>query len=232
MNPSLRKRQGYWWSESRIVETDRQGLLSTSLDQVQSGITIAATDLPHQPLIYVNDYFLQMTGYDPEEVLGKNCRFLQGNRRNEKTADKIRTALKDRQSIRVEIENLTKSGKAFWNQLYLSPIVTPVGMKGEYFIGIQTDISELVKLREVRVKAAHLEAVRASLTRSQHELNNALSIILGAVDFMEAKTAEDKESIAKIESACQRISDFNKKIQELETVSFEEYTDSTKMLKI
>eukprot|EP01125_Pyxidicula_operculata_P018901 TRINITY_DN6781_c0_g1_i2.p1 TRINITY_DN6781_c0_g1~~TRINITY_DN6781_c0_g1_i2.p1 ORF type:complete len:610 (+),score=126.75 TRINITY_DN6781_c0_g1_i2:121-1950(+) len=96
-------------------------------------------------IIYVNDTFEKLTGYKREEILGVNCRFLQGKYTDQKTVDKIRKALANGSAIDVELLNYTKDGTAFWNNLMMLPLHEEGKKSGEvqYFIGVQKDITSL-----------------------------------------------------------------------------------------
>lgn len=105
--------------------------------------SVLITD-PHQednPIIYVNEVFTTNTGYTKEDVLGKNCRFLQGAKTNPDDRKKIREAIAAKRSVTVEILNYRKDGTAFWNEIFVSPIFSEDD-ELLYFIGIQQDITQ------------------------------------------------------------------------------------------
>ena len=116
------------------------------------GITIVDARFPDMPLIYVNEGFERLTGYSPEEVLGRNCRFLQGDETDSSAAQEIRRALRERRECTVEILNYRKDGTRFWNRLALTPIQDDAGQLTHY-IGIQSDITAR-KEAEEQLKAA------------------------------------------------------------------------------
>lgn len=98
------------------------------------------------PLIYVNDNFCRLSGYSREEVLGKNCRFLQGSDTNSADIALIAAAIKERECCYQDILNYKKDGTPFWNRLMLIPINTDV-LGVRYYIGIQHDITDKVMAR-------------------------------------------------------------------------------------
>lgn len=77
---------------------------------------------PDNPIVLANRSFLDETGYSSEEVIGRNCRFLQGPQTDPDAVDKIRAAVSAEQEITIELINHRKDGTPFWNQLYISPI--------------------------------------------------------------------------------------------------------------
>jgi len=106
-----------------------------------NGIVITDYRQPDNPVIYVNPAFERVTGYRAPEVIGKNCRFLQGRDRHQPGAEAIRNAIAKGQSCRVILRNYRKNGKPFWNELAISPIFNEVG-EITHYIGIQSDVTE------------------------------------------------------------------------------------------
>ncbi len=127
-------------------------LKERALNVAAEGITIADMRLPDQPLIYANEGFERLTGYPIDYVLGKNCRFLQGEDADPATVKKIRDALKSGNECTVEILNRTKNGKLFWNRLSLTPIRDPSGAITHY-IGVQSDITATKRAEEATQEA-------------------------------------------------------------------------------
>ncbi len=91
------------------------------LNKLQFAITVVDVDLPDQPLIFVNDAFKTLTGYG-EEVVGQNCRFLQGGADNEEPRAELRLAIKERRRTQVLIQNRHASGETFFNLLLVEPV--------------------------------------------------------------------------------------------------------------
>ncbi|KAM7256107.1 hypothetical protein ACFE04_011848 [Oxalis oulophora] len=120
----------------------RQGIdLATTLERIEKNFVISDPRLPDCPIIFASDSFLELTEYTREEILGRNCRFLQGPETDQATVDKIRMAIKEQKEITVQLINYTKSGKKFWNLFHLQPMRDHKG-ELQYFIGVQLDGSE------------------------------------------------------------------------------------------
>ncbi len=115
-------------------------LKDRALDVAAEGITIADARLPDRPLIYVNEGFQRMTGYRADEVLGQNCRFLQGTSTDAAATAEIRAALAGQRACVVEILNHRKDGTPFWNRLSITPVRDAAG-EVTHFIGIQSDVT-------------------------------------------------------------------------------------------
>jgi phosphoserine phosphatase RsbU/P len=116
-------------------------LKDRALSSCAEGITITDPRLPDNPLIYVNQGFEHLTGYTADEVLGRNCRFLQGRGSDSEAVAAIRGAVRAERPCLVEILNYRKDGSPFWNRLSVTPVRDAEG-RTTHFIGIQSDISD------------------------------------------------------------------------------------------
>ena len=97
-------------------------LLYRAIAASSNGITISDPNQPDNPLTYVNRSFELVTGYSAEEVLGRNCRFLQGPEGDQPTLGELRAALREEEDCRVLLRNYRKDGTPFWNELSVSPV--------------------------------------------------------------------------------------------------------------
>ncbi|SFP60035.1 PAS domain-containing protein [Salibacterium halotolerans] len=125
-------------------------LLMKTLDAAGSGIIITDPDQQDNPIIYANKGFSHVTGYETEEIIGFNCRFLQGPDTSEAEVDKLRRAIQELSAVSVQIVNYKKDGTPFWNDLHMEPIYIEEEEK-YYFAGVQKDIT---KQRSAEDKAA------------------------------------------------------------------------------
>ena len=130
-------------------------LLYRAVAASSNGITISDTNLPDEPLIYVNRSFELMTGYSSEEVLGRNCRFLQGTDGNQPALLEVRAALQEGRDCQVLLRNYRKDGTLFWNELRLSPVHDERGRLVN-FVGVQNDVTAR-KRAEEELRRAHAE---------------------------------------------------------------------------
>jgi PAS domain S-box-containing protein len=113
------------------------------------GVVIADARAPDMPIVFVNPAFERLTGHAASDVLGRNCRFLSGQRTDPGTRAALRQAIEARRPITVEIENRRKDGTWFWNRLSLSPIPSASGAS-DLIVGVQEDVTARV-LAERRV---------------------------------------------------------------------------------
>ncbi len=136
-------------SDLKLVEETLR-LRERALAATNNGIIITDARLAFNPVIYVNRAFEQITGYSTTDVIGQNCRFLQGPDTEQSALDELRLSIKAGKSCKVVLRNYRKDGVLFWNELSISPIHDENG-KLSHFIGIQTDISHR-KLAEVHLR--------------------------------------------------------------------------------
>lgn len=160
-------------------------LLKAALEYIEDGFTISDMQQPDQPLIYVNPGFTQLTGYTAQEIIGQNCRFLQGIERDQHALAIVRNALQKSEPCCVILRNYRKDGTPFWNELSLYPLLDPQGILTHY-VGVQHDISEIVE-RSKRLINAERESAQAA---EQHAhsllLLNEMSRALNAASTEDA----------------------------------------------
>src|SRR4051812_45206300 len=139
---------------------------------IATDITFTITDprQPDNPLIWVNPSFTRVTGYESAEVVGRNCRFLQGPATDPATVATIRTALEERSTVTTTLLNYRKDGTAFWNQLSISPVFDGAGQLVS-FVGVQTDVTERVRVEGERESAFAAEQA----ARQEAELARAVA---------------------------------------------------------
>lgn len=123
-----------------------------------SGMVLVDALAPDMPLVYVNSAFEEMTGYLREEVMGLNCRFLQGDDKHQPALVILRQAIKDQVECTVTLRNYRRDGRMFWNELRIAPLTDPSG-RITHFIGIQNDVTERV-LNEEILREDHAELDR------------------------------------------------------------------------
>nr|AML77889.1 putative LOV domain-containing protein [Cosmarium granatum] len=142
--PSAAEAQAAEEEEGDVDRKNRKGMdLATTLERIQKNFVITDPRLPDNPIIFASDDFLELTEYSREEIIGRNCRFLQGPDTNPKTVQRIREAINAEEDITVQLLNYTKSGKPFWNLFHLQAVKDTKGAL-QYFIGVQLDASQYV----------------------------------------------------------------------------------------
>jgi PAS domain S-box-containing protein len=141
-----------------------------ALNSANSGIIITDNTQPDNPIIYCNKAFETITGYEHNEIIGHNCRFLQSQDRSQPERSILKACIEEGKECRVEIRNYRKNGTLFWNELYVSPVQND---KGEvtHFIGVQNDITDR-KRAENDLREEKLSVEKKIQTRTQELIDN------------------------------------------------------------
>ncbi|MFM9154263.1 MAG: PAS domain-containing protein [Methylocystis sp.] len=122
-------------------------VLTQILDSCVNGVTLTDPDLEDAPIVYANKAFEDMCGYPKEEIVGRNCRFLQGKDRDQPEIDKLRQAIKKGEAVEVTLRNYKKDGVLFYNRLDIKPLLDDRG-NIVYYLGVQYDITDQVNAKQ------------------------------------------------------------------------------------
>jgi PAS domain S-box-containing protein len=154
-------------------ERDR---MARAVDAAPLGVTLSDPSREDNPLVYANDGFIELTGYDREAALGRNCRFLQGPNTDPETVAEIRAAIDDERPVSVVIRNYRADGTEFWNSLSISPVRDATG-EVNHFIGFQQDITARIeRQRQIETLGRYL----------RHNLRNRMNVVTGMAELIKA----------------------------------------------
>jgi PAS domain S-box-containing protein len=134
-----------------LIEPDYR--LMTALSGSQQNFAISDPSLPDNPIVYVSQGFLELTGYTLNQVLGRNCRFLQGPGTDQNAVDVIRKGIKDGVDTSVCLLNYKADGTPFWNQFFIAALRDAEGNIVNY-VGVQCEVSKAVVENQVAEKLA------------------------------------------------------------------------------
>ena len=124
------------------------------LDEAPIGISIAESGGEDNPLIYINDHFEELTGYDPGAAIGEGCRFLQGDTTREEPVAAIRDAIDNAEPVTVELRNRRADGTEFWNRVTIAPLTDSEGTV-ENYVGFQEDVTDRKEREQERATLEH-----------------------------------------------------------------------------
>ena len=158
----------------------------------QTRMSVCLTD-PHQPdnpIVFCNEAFERLTGYRHQEIVGRNCRFLQGPSTDQQQVARLREAIDEEKVVVVELLNYRKDGSTFWNTLHLGPIYDADG-KLKYFFGSQWDVTDIYQSR------ADERHAKATAREVSHRLKNVFAVIGGIVNIT-GRAMDARDVAAKI----------------------------------
>ncbi|WP_308914844.1 PAS domain-containing protein [Jannaschia sp. LMIT008] len=173
----------------RALGIDPATLYEQSLQQTRMAITLTDPFQDDTPIIYANRAFVELTGYDLGQVIGRNCRFLQGPDTASEAVDAIRDAIAAREVRVVEILNYRSDGTTFWNALHVGPVFDEGGALTHYY-GSQWDITDVVHERE---RSALQVQVADEL---QHRTGNLFAVI-GSILRATARNETDVATVVE-----------------------------------
>ncbi|WP_420124398.1 PAS domain-containing protein [Nakamurella sp.] len=129
---------------SLIPQALLPGILTRAAQEASVAITVADVIAADQPLVYANPAFERLTGYGTSDIIGRNCRFLQGGQHDPQERAAIRQAIDQGRAVDTLILNFRRDGRPFWNEFHLSPVRNPAGRLTHY-IGYQLDVTDRIE---------------------------------------------------------------------------------------
>ncbi|WP_271079533.1 PAS domain-containing protein [Aurantiacibacter sp. MUD61] len=172
-------------------------LFEQAMAQTRMAVCLTDPSLPDDPIVFCNEAFQQLTGYRRDEIVGRNCRFLQGPDTDQAQVAKIRDAIRSEEVVVVEILNYRKDGTRFWNTLHLGPIYDEEGNL-KYFFGSQWDVTDI---HLSRAEERHAKAMAREVS---HRLKNVFAVIGGIVNIT-GRSMDAKDVAAKINERVQAL---------------------------
>lgn len=200
--PSAIERSGQAAGEG--VQDRHSDIFFAAVETTRMPMIVTDPRLPDNPIVFCNRAFTQMTGYAESEIVGHNCRFLQGPDTDRNVIAEVRAAIAERREISVEILNYRKSGAAFWNALYISPVFDHDG-RLVYFFASQLDISRRREAEEALRQAQKMEALGQLTGGIAHDFNNLLQVVSGYTDILQSGLKKIPDAPARLERAVAQI---------------------------
>ncbi|MFB6136543.1 MAG: bacterio-opsin activator domain-containing protein [Halobacteriaceae archaeon] len=166
-------------------------LKERAMDEAPVGIVVSDPDRPDNPLVYANDAFAELTGYPKEDVVGRNCRFLQGPRSDPDAVGAMREAIDAGEPVSVELLNYRADGDPFWNRVDVAPVRDADGDVTNY-VGFQTDVTAR------KAVELDLEAERRDLERLVHRINGLVQDVTRRLVESETRAEVEREVCARV----------------------------------
>jgi len=141
------------------------------MESSRDGLVIAEAKGKENPIIYANPAFERITGFTQDEILGKDCRFLQGETIDHDKSSRIREALERGEPILITLRNFRRDGTPFWNELSISPIRGASGFI-THFVGIQKDVTDRVELQHKLAQSNQRQEELLAALEEQNKRDN------------------------------------------------------------
>ena len=180
-----------WRGDPETGRVPSEALLRRAVDAAPVGVTIADASVEDYPLVYVNEGFERITGYGSAEVLGRNCRFLQGAETDPDAVGEFREAIERSEQRVVELLNYRKDGREFWNRVELAPVEDESGTV-THFVGFQLDVSAR------REAEAGVERERADLETLLNRVNGLLGDVTAGLVEASSRPAVEQVLVDRV----------------------------------
>ena len=189
-------------------------LRDRAIQAVNLGVVITDPSLPDNPIIYASPGFERLTGYASSEILGRNCRFLQGRETDPEAVALIRTAILFAEPCMIELRNYKKDGTPFWNELSMSPVRDESG-RVTHFVGVQSDVTERRQMEGQLRQSQKMEGIGQLAGGVAHDFNNILTIINCYSDIIQSKLPAEsplQEAVREISLAGERATSLTRQL--------------------
>jgi len=181
------------YTSSEVNNPDLAGqsdIFFAAVGMTRMPMVVTNPNLPDHPIVFANEAFAEMTGYSLDEIVNRNCRFLQGPDTCQESVTQIRENIKKEDHTTLEILNYRKDGTPFWNALFISPIYDQ-NEKLVYFFGSQLDVTRRRNAESALHQAQKMEAIGQLTGGLAHDFNNLLTLILGNAKLLRKIVSQD-----------------------------------------
>ncbi|CAO4164996.1 PAS domain-containing protein [Methylorubrum extorquens] len=182
------------WQQSTITDPDlneRGSVFFAAVEMTRMPMILADPRQDDTPIVFANNAFLDLTGYEEGEVLGRNCRFLQGAGTNPDHVQQLREAVAEGRATALEILNYRRDGTPFWNAVFMGPVHNPEG-EIIYFFASQLDVTLRRESEQQFRQAQKMEAIGQLTAGLAHDFNNLLHVINGSLERLAAKRHDEQ----------------------------------------
>jgi PAS domain S-box-containing protein len=215
----MKQRDDWHLTEALGYEHGRADPFAAAVRATRMPMVITDPAQTDNPIVFCNEAFQTLSGYDRSEIIGRNCRFLQGPDTDREQVAKVRRAIDAQTDIAVDLLNYRKDGSTFWNALYLSPVRNDAG-KVVFFFASQLDVTDRVKAQtiiskqkllveqEVEARTSDLEAALDAKTLLLHEVDHRVKnnlTMIGSLLRLQARSISDPAVSSKLETMLERV---------------------------
>jgi PAS domain S-box-containing protein len=177
------------WRESTITQPgldDRGNVFFAAIEMTRMPMILTDPNLPDNPIVFANKAFLDLTMYEEDEVLGRNCRFLQGAQTDRQQVDEMRQSVERRESVALEVLNYKRDGTPFWNAVFIGPVYDTSGTL-LYFFASQLDVTRRRETEQSFRQAQKMESIGQLTAGLAHDFNNLLQVVNGNLEMLASR---------------------------------------------
>ena len=215
----MKQRDDWHLTDALDYEHGRADPFAAAVRATRMPMVITDPEQHDNPIVFCNEAFQKLSGYNRDEIVGRNCRFLQGPDTDRDEVAKVRDAIKAKTDVAVDLLNYRKDGTTFWNALYLSPVRNDAG-DVVFFFASQLDVTDRVRAqsiiaeqkleveREVEARTADLKAALDAKTLLLHEVDHRVKnnlTMIGSLLRLQARSIADPAISSKLEAMLERV---------------------------
>jgi PAS domain S-box-containing protein len=185
------------WQRAAIAKPgldERGNVFFAAIEMTRMPIILTDPNLPDNPIVFANRAFQDLTGYTEEEVLGRNCRFLQGAHTDREAVAELREAVNEQRAVSVELLNYKRDGTPFWNACFIAPVFDKDD-RLLYFFASQLDVTRRRTSEQAFRQAQKMESIGQLTAGLAHDFNNLLQVVSGNLELALSRT--DDESLRR-----------------------------------
>ncbi|WP_264081964.1 histidine kinase famiy protein [Pseudomonas khorasanensis] len=167
-----------------VISQNRKDLFFAAVQVSRMAMIVTDPAQADNPIVFANNAFLELTGYELEEVIGRNCRLLQGEQTDPDALQQIKQALTNQHETCVEVINYRKDGSSFWNEVFIAPLFNERGQL-VYFFASQMDVSRRRDAEDGLRYTENMEALGQLTGGIAHDFNNLLQVMIGYIELIQ-----------------------------------------------
>jgi PAS domain S-box-containing protein len=203
-NPGINHWQASFIGEAGLNE--RGNIFFAAVEMTRMPMLITDPNQPDDPIVFANNAFYDLTLYKAEDIIGRNCRLLQGPDTDRRAVDEVRQALREHRAVAVDLLNYKADGTPFWNALFIGPIFDKEGNLLHFFAS-QMDITQRRIHEHGYLQAQKMEAIGQLTAGMAHDFNNLLQVINGNLELAQrllGKPQQAADAIARARKAAMK----------------------------
>ncbi|MBK3398120.1 PAS domain-containing protein [Methylobacterium sp. IF7SW-B2] len=170
---------------------DRGSVFFAAIEMTRMPMILTDPRQPDNPIAFANRAFQDLTGYTQAELIGRNCRFLQGPETSRETVAELRQAVAERRAIATEILNYKRDGSPFWNGIFIGPVFDEAG-EIVYFFASQLDVTRRRVSEQAYRQAQKMEAIGQLTAGLAHDFNNLLQVVTGNLELARGSVTSER----------------------------------------